>query len=231
MPLSNDIQSLKARTLSELVAAHDYYAETKAAWDIVAQTIQKGLQVSVRNEVTSSVATEVELAGRADMYIRGPLAQATFQQFVAIFESFFFDLLRLWLLQYPHSLANKDLKYRVVLGAPDKDAISLHVVTRELNEVAYERPREWFKYLEDKAKIGCPTEDEIERLSEAKASRDVLAHNRGVANKVYLAKAGKYARHQDGEPLDIPEPYHRQTWELVQKVVADVADAATAKAT
>lgn len=43
------------------------------------------------------------------------LAEATFQQFVAIFENFFFDLLRLWLLAYPRSLADKELRFKDVL--------------------------------------------------------------------------------------------------------------------
>jgi hypothetical protein len=79
-------------------------------------------------------------------------------------------------------------------------------------------------------KLGCPTQDEIDRIGEAKASRDILAHNRGLANQIYLLKAGKFARFADGQKLDIPEHYHRETWELIRKVIADVFGAAAAKA-
>jgi len=57
----------------------------------------------------------------------------------------------------------------------------------------------------------------------------VLAHNRAVANKVYEIKAGKLARYKQGERIDIPEVYHRETWELVRKVVSDISNAASAK--
>ena len=30
--------------------------------------------------------------------------------------------------------------------------------------------------------------------------------------------------------MDLPEQYHRETWELLRKVVADVSDAAAARA-
>ena len=30
--------------------------------------------------------------------------------------------------------------------------------------------------------------------------------------------------------FDLPKPYHRRTWELVAKLVADLADAAAVKA-
>jgi hypothetical protein len=104
------------------------------------------------------------------------------------------------------------------------------VVNKELNELLYERPASWFAYLERTAALGCPSADEIERIAEAKASRDVLIHSRGVANRIYESKAGNLARYRDGERIDIPEPYHHATWELLRKVVADLADAAIGKA-
>lgn len=70
----------------------------------------------------------------------------------------------------------------------------------------------------------------INRIAEAKASRDVLVHNCGVASKTYESKAGRLARHEEGHRIDIPEHYHRQTWELLRKVVMDISNAAIAKA-
>jgi hypothetical protein len=102
-------------------------------------------------------------------------------------------------------------------------------VNKELNEIASTRPRDWFAYLEGQVRLGCPSEEEIDRLGEAKAARDVLAHNRGIANKIYVLKAGALARFPDGEQIDIPEPYHRQVWELIRKVVTDVSNQAIAK--
>ena len=95
--------------------------------------------------------------------------------------------------------------------------------------MSYDRPSKWFAYFEDFAKLGCPTPHEIERFAECKASRDVLVHNKGTANKVYLAKAGKLARFQEGERVTIPDDYHGETWELLQKLVADLYNAAIAK--
>jgi hypothetical protein len=57
------------------------------------------------------------------------------------------------------------------------------VIQRELNSLKYERPAAWFRYLNDRVKLGCPTDEPIERLTEAKASRDILAHNRGLVNE------------------------------------------------
>ena len=157
------------------------------------------------------------------------LPEATFQQFISIFESYFFDLLRLWLTAYPQNLLGKRVDFKAVLNAPDKDAIILLVIEEEMNKVSYERPAGWFAYVEDKAKLGCPAADEIERIAEAKASRDVLVHNRGIVNKTYTAKAGRLARYRDGQRIEIPEHYHRETWQLLRKVITDISTAAAAK--
>ena len=230
MALSDDIRTLRAQILTDLVTAHDYYSDTKSAWRMVKQVISAGRKMTVRNAPTGTVTTHVELALKAHGYVTRQLAEATFQQFVSIFENFYFDLLRLWLTAYPRSLGKKTVDFKTILELPDKDAITGFVVGKELNEVLYERPTEWFAYLEDKAKLGCPTMNEIDRIAEAKASRDVLVHNKGVANKTYESKAGILARFHEGERIDITEQYHRETWELIRKIVTDVSDAAIAKA-
>ena len=137
--------------------------------------------------------------------------------------------MRLWLTSYPQSLGGKQLVFKEVLDAPDRDAVTLLVVNKELIGLSYECPADWFKYLNDKAKLGCPTPDEIAKIAEAKASRDVLVHNRGVASRTYESKAGNLARYKDGQRIDIPEHYHRETWELLRKVVTDISNAAIAK--
>jgi len=230
MALSDDIKTLRDQILEDLAAAHDYYTDTKIAWQMVLKAISAGHKITVRNMTTSTVTTQAELASKARGYITGQLTDATFQQFISIFETYYFDLLRLWLTAYPQFLGKKTVDFKTILELPDKDAITGLVVRKELNEVLYERPTEWFAYLEDKAKLGCPTANEIDRIAEAKASRDVFVHNKGVANKIYESKAGNLARFQEGDRMNIPEHYHRETWELIRKIVTDVSNAAIAKA-
>lgn len=230
MALSDEIQFLRDQILADLSAAHDYYTDTKIAWRMVQQFISDGRTIKIRNMTTGTVTTHTELAVKARGYVTGQLTEATFQQFISIFENFYFELLRLWLTAYPQSLGKKTVDFKSILELPDKDAITGLVVRKELNEVQYERPTEWFAYLKDKAKLGCPTVNEIDRIAEAKASRDVLVHNKGIANKTYKSKAGVLARCEEGDRISIPEHYHRETWELICKVVTDVSNAAVAKA-
>jgi hypothetical protein len=229
MAFADEIHALRDRSLTELAAIHDYFTDTKMAWWVVDRMVQAGRKFTVRNVATGTVTDESELTEKARGYVTRYLAEATFQQFVAIFENYFFDLLRLWLTAFPRSLGEKELRFKDVLAAPDKESITRTVVDKELIEIAYERPTEWFAYLETRTRIGCPSPPDIERLAEAKAARDVLAHNRGIANKIYGAKAGKAARYTEGERVEIPEAYHRETWELLRKLIADLSNAAATK--
>ena len=229
MALADDLRLLRDHVLADLTAAHDYYADTKIAWKFIREHVAAGRTFTIRNMITGTVTTQADLASKAQRYVREQLAEATFQQFISTFENFFFDLLRLWLLAYPQNLIGKKVDFKAVLDAPDKDAITLLVIDKELNEISYDRPTTWFTYLEGKVKLGCPAPDEIDRIAETKATRDVLVHNGGVASKTYESKAGKLARYKAGQRIDIPEHYHRGTWELIRKVVTDVSNAAIAK--
>src|SRR5262249_22584128 len=158
-----------------------------------------------RNLTTKTSVDQDALAGLAQHYVRHYLTSFTFQHFVSLFEAFFFDLLRLWLAAYPRNLAKKQIDLGTILDAPDRETVILAIVDKELNELKYERVAEWFAYLDHVVKLGCPTTDEIERIAEIKASRDILIHNQGIVNAVYVAKAGSKARYQIGELLEVPE--------------------------
>jgi len=187
MALPDDIAALRDRVLADLNAAHDYDTDTKSAWDIVRQVIAAGHTLSIRNMTTGTLTTQADLAGKARGYVAEQLAEATFQRFISTFEIFLLDFLRLWLAAYPQSLGGKKLDFQEVLDAQDKDAIALLVIDKELADVLHGPPAAWFKYVEDRVKLRCPGQNEIQQFAEAKASRDVLEHNRGVVNKTYEA--------------------------------------------
>jgi hypothetical protein len=220
MALADDIQNLSSRTLAALEASHDYYTYTKRVWRLLQQIVTDGRKFTFRNLTTGTRVDEQVLFGRAQLYVTDYLMSSTFQHFVSLFEEFFFGLLRFWLAAFPGSLSKKQVEIGAVLKASDKAAIILTVVERELNELKYERITDWFARLEELTRFGCPTTDEIERLAEIKASRDILVHNNGIANAIYVAKAGRYARCQDGDKLDIPEQYHRESWQQLRRSYA-----------
>ncbi len=230
MGLGDDIRDLAERNLSALDASHDYYTYTKRVWRLVQQIVREGRKFTFRNLDTGNKVDEQALRSRAQLYVTEYLVSSTFQQFVAIFEEYLFDLLRLWLAAHPASLFKKQIDLGTVLKARDTSALLMTMIDKELNELKYERVGDWFAYLERLVKLGCPTPDEIEKLAEIKASRDILVHNKGIANAVYAAKAGSRVRGGVGDVLRFSEQYHRESWEMIKKVIRDISDAARRKA-
>ena len=229
MTLIARLTQVRDDTLQALDASHNYYAHTKNAWRLVQQIVRRGHQVSIRNLATGHTVDETQLPGLAQNYVTGYLMSATFQDFVSQFERFVFEFLRAWLTEYPDSLSGNQLKFAIVLDASDKDEIIADVVEKEILGLAYKRVADWFVYLEKKAKLGYPTQEQIEHLAEIKAARDILVHNNGVANAIYVDKSMGRARFAEGDRLTLTENYHRASWDLMKQVVSDVANAGIGK--
>ncbi len=229
MALIDEIAQLRDDCLSSLDAGHNYYAHTKAVWRLVQRMPREGRKFASRNLATGDIVKEAELANLAQGYVTGYLASATFQHFVSLFERFVSDLLCLWLTEYPDSLSSNQLEFRTVLDSQDKETIVAAVVQQKVHELSYKSVGKWFDYFEKIAKLGCPDNDQIERLSEIKASRDILVHNNGIVNSIYVDKSKGRDRFADGDKLELPENYHRDSWQLIKQVVTDVADAAINK--
>jgi hypothetical protein len=232
MALANQIQSLADGIQAELRAGYDYYEHTKFAWRSVQELVDEGRSIVVRVTETGTAVGSAKLARLGQTYVTTYLAESVFQHFVTLFEEFVFGLLHAWLSAHPAGIPFKDKKsieLATVVAAPDKASIIQIVVDRELDALKYKRPIFWFEYLNDRVKLGIPHDDQIERLAEIKAARDILVHNRGIVNETYIDKAGTRARYTVGQRVEIQEPYLHASWLLIQNVVQDLSVAAIAK--
>ena len=230
MSLLDDIQALGGHNLNALDAAHDHYYHTKRLWRLFQAVVGRGnRKVKFQNRMTGKTVTEEDLVALAQPYTTERLPSAALQQCVTVFESFLTDLTRLWLIHSPDSLRKKQLEFSAVLDSPDKAAVIQSVVDKTVNEVAYGSVADWFAYLESRVHLGCPTKDEIARLAEIKASRDVLVHGQGIVNSTYIRKAGRQARFAAGQKLIVPEHYLNDAFLLIRKITGDLSQATVDK--
>lgn len=230
MALADDIRKLGTDARAALVSASNYHYQSIAIWDQATSDIAAGRRFSIHNQVTGAVADQAEIAPLIPDYVDDYLKPATFQQLITIFETYFFDLLSLWLAAHPGILLRKQVDLETVLAAPDRAAVLQGVIDRELNDVKYRRVADWFDYLRKLVSVPGPSDDEVGGLAEAKAGRDILVHNKGIVNAVYVAKAGAKARYVPGDILELPDPYFRTVADLIDKVAADTTAAVAARA-
>jgi len=158
------------------------------------------------------------------------LAPLMFQNQVALFEYLFFDMLRLLLVDKPlHLPSNRKIEYSEIFDAQTKEEIIGAMVDRELNELKFKNVQEWFLYLE-KLVSDCKTSAcDQEHIAEAKATRDLLVHNAGVVNDIYLKKAGNHARYKIGENVHVGGDYSRDIWQLLLSALLGSVDCLISK--
>ncbi len=241
--LADQIRELASRIREDLSRASNYYNHTNEAWRLIQRLVAEGQVIHIDNLDTGDKTDGSTLAGYVQGYVRGYLAEAIVQHYVSLFEEYTFGLIGFWLMAYPKGIVGLDddegddrlkrsdrtVPLSFITENPDRDCILRAVVDRELDRLKYRRVAAWFDYLDKRAHLGAPSAEQIERLTEMKAARDILVHNRGIVNATYLAKVGSRARYVEGARLEIIEPYLRDCWQLITDVVRDTSESAIAK--
>ena len=227
MGVSDGIDALAAQTRTDLDDLFNFVEHNDLIWKDFEVRVRKGQRMKAKILETGTEGTEEDLINSYPRYRTTYLHRLSFVQLTSVFEAFLFDFLRLLLTNDPRHLAQKkQIEVGVALSAADRGSLVLLIADRELNELKYDRPRAWFDYMSKIVKLGCPTEEEIDRIAEMKVARDLLIHNSGIVNKTYLDKAGTKARYAVGDQVVIDRPYFNDCWVLAKKLVDDVAAAA-----
>lgn len=229
MGIEEDLRAVGDRARRDLIAVHDFFARSVAVWANFEVFVRQGHTFSHTNPATGNTVDQHELIHLTPDYLRRYLTVFTFKQFVSSFEVFFFDFLHRLARHNPWQFARSQLGFEVVLNAADRDEVIAAVLAKQLNELKYERPREWFAALNKIVKLDSPADDAIDTLAEIKATRDVLEHNSGLVNETYVRKAGKKARFAAGDFAEIDEPYHLASWSLLHNIADDLTTAALAR--
>ena len=96
-----------------------------------------------------------------------------------------------------------------IIDSDDIDDIIEQIIKKELVGIFYASPEKQFEYLEKV--IGISIDDKLSDLAskwkEYKATRDIIIHNSGVANEVYVKKAGDHAKWKDSESIVVDQDY------------------------
>lgn len=166
---------------------------------------------------------------KLESYESGFLPQLSFQHAVTVFESWLFDILR-------HLLANRNrlnkkrkIEISEIIACNTMEELIAGVIEAELNEIKYKKPTEWFDYLRAFVGITAPTQNQIDSISEIKASRDILVHNDGFVNPIYLSKAGSFARGIDGGKLSFDHQYVFDSWQCLNTVIKETGQQIASK--
>lgn len=190
MAVTDDLRAIAERANRELDAVHDFFVHSTVVWESFRLYVSEGHRAAAPNPATGSQFDQDGLVRLAPHYRRTYLATFTFRQFISAFEVFLFDFLHRLLMHNPWQFSQRQLPFGTVLKAGNREEVISGVLLLELNELKYEQLREWFAAMNRAVNLDFPSEDEIERMAEMKAARDIIEHNAGEVNETYIRKAG-----------------------------------------
>jgi hypothetical protein len=160
-------------------------------------------------------------------------AHGVYEQFlvagVALTEDYFQSVLRVVLKWFPKKLnvsvdgkqVERSIGLDVVLSSSTVDEILDVVIQKQLFALFYGSPERYFEYVQKILSIEIEKEMK-DSFAEIKATRDIIVHNSGIANDVYIAKSGKKARARSGKRLEMDTAYFKAATQTMKGLVHSV---------
>lgn len=191
-----------AKTSLEEKRFDDYFL-TKGYFDIPSVRGTNKIKLS-EGKVTRFLDDTVEF----DLYF------SIFALVIAKFESYMSQSLRIILKSEPRKLLInvKDLKRKktidiseVVLNESREEIVD-DLIEAEIINVFYASPRKQKEYF--KKVLGVTINEELWSIwFEYKATRDIIVHNNGIINDLYVSKSGTLSRGIIGERISVNQDY------------------------
>ncbi len=140
---------------------------------------------------------------------------------VALTEDYLSKSLATILSWYPQKLPNSDNKkidFSLILNTKNKDELIQRIIAKYIDSIFYSSPAKYFETIQKMLAITFP--DKIkEQFSEIKATRDLLVHNSGIINSLYLTKSSKLARGAEGETVLLNNNYFDNSLRCMKKII------------
>lgn len=230
--LGNQLYHIVDKARCVLFDQGEFAQLTYGAFDIAARSMQESDQeeiqvsfpVGYRPDKTTIDSTRTynkdQLMGRYQYLAFNQLSENGIVQLVTIVEAALSDIIRSVVLKYPKKLGGKrSLAIKTVLEATSIEEIHVRATDELINELSYKSPTEFadaIKAILPVNLLECPA---FHKYIEVKASRDILIHNRGIANSVYERKVGTHARVKEGMFLPVDVQYFLESYESCIQVI------------
>lgn len=125
----------------------------------------------------------------ATMDYKKILFRMSFIYLISIFDSAIIDLVReLYKKDYRVLIkSNKNLNYEQILNFENINDLKEYILEKELLEFSYKSIKDQIKYISQEFKLEIIlTTEQLSNLIEIRETRNILVHNNGKVNEVYL---------------------------------------------
>lgn len=160
-------------------------------------------------------------------------AHGIYEQFlvsaVARTEDYLQEVLKIVLKWFPEKLAlaidgrqvEKNIPLDVLLESSTVEEIMDKIIEKYLLSAFYGSPERYFDHAQ--SILSIKIEEELrESFAEIKAARDIIIHNSGIANEIYVSRAGTKARAHSAQRLEIDQKYFDGAIHIMKKLTHSV---------
>lgn len=148
---------------------------------------------------------------------------------MAQFEAFLFDIIKEILLDDIRKIKItvcginfcKNIDINEVIDSSNKEEIINTIINKNLASLFYAAPKQQLEYLNKIAGIS-ELEELFNNWIEIKATRDLIIHNQGFVNQVYLEKSGNKARQVLNKKIPIDDVYFKQTLANIKSLIGKI---------
>nr|WP_299214210.1 hypothetical protein [uncultured Allomuricauda sp.] len=164
-----------------------------------------------------------------DSAVNTDLYQSTFIYVVAQFEAFLSDIISLCLKYDQRKLrmnvsggaSNKKVDISEVLDCKNQESIIDLIIDKQLGDLFYAGPKKQREYIEKVLNIELEEEQWLNWF-EYKASRDLLVHNSGKINPIYLEKSSDKARGELNDKLKLDKKYFEKSLSVIKSMIGRI---------
>jgi hypothetical protein len=157
------------------------------------------------------------------------LYQSTFIFTVAQFEGFLSDIIALCLKYDQRKLKmnvlggqnNKKIDISEVLDCKNQESIINLIINKQLGDLFYAGPKVQREYIENVLSVKLEDNQWLDWF-EFKATRDLLVHNSGIINSIYLEKVGDQARGKQNGQITIDKKYFEASLSKIKSMIGKI---------
>jgi hypothetical protein len=196
------------------------------------------------NKKSFSNRTDSEVAAIFRKFLQRELYETLIVSVVSEFEAFLGDVVSMVLKAFPQKLlitlgderdeitrnhGGKSVSVDAILRSGSYEALIDGIIKDRCEALFFAPPKKYVDYI-GKAVSVSVGDVAFTKFLEIKASRDVIIHNDGIANAIYLSKSGAHARAQrPGEKLAVDGAYFDHVVMIIKRISGIIARDAQAK--
>jgi hypothetical protein len=173
---------------------------------------EKRIQLTLKPEEADIVVEAMRfMLDRTSAY-PNLMFRMSFIYLIALFDAFLADVFSVVVKTRPKILksSKKQISYERLFEFGSYEALVESLAGRELNELSYKSMKDQAEYYRDR--FGVALEESgvaVSKLVELRATRNLLVHNNGLVNEIYLDQVPS-TTYKSGEDVQVNEDYFRQ---------------------